>query len=109
MSSREESKEISVKSSKEESKGHTSTKRISTNGDPVDVEKSSKLKTSSGKKSSGEVNNGLPGNLVKVSINNRRLTDGSASWSPLPSSLAKLGKVVLYLFVLFIYIFPSSN
>nr|GME07897.1 Protein TonB like [Ipomoea batatas] len=95
MSSREESKEISVKSSKEESKGHTSTKRISTNGDPVDAEKSSKLKTSSGKKSSGEVNNGLPANLVKVSINNRRLTDGSVSWSPLPSSLAKLGKEVL--------------
>ncbi|XP_019165773.1 PREDICTED: uncharacterized protein LOC109161736 isoform X2 [Ipomoea nil] len=85
-----------ARSTSEESKGHTSsTKRISTNGDRVDVEKSSKLKTSSGKKSSGEVNNGLPGNLVKVSINNRRLTDGSVSWSPLPSSLAKLGKEVL--------------
>ncbi|RVW20728.1 hypothetical protein CK203_110780 [Vitis vinifera] len=34
-------------------------------------------------------------NLVKVFLNSKRLTEGSVSWSSLPSSLAKLGKEVL--------------
>ncbi|XP_071704087.1 uncharacterized protein [Rutidosis leptorrhynchoides] len=57
---------------------------------------SNKQKPSSGRKSSAETPfNGLPANLVKVSLRNRQLTDGGASWSTLPSSLAKLGKEVL--------------
>ncbi|KAJ6677630.1 hypothetical protein OIU85_008227 [Salix viminalis] len=54
-----------------------------------------KLRTTAGKKSSEHANNGFPGNLVKVSINSGRLTEGSVSWSPLPSSLAKFGKEVM--------------
>ncbi|XP_071697958.1 uncharacterized protein [Rutidosis leptorrhynchoides] len=55
-----------------------------------------KQKPSSGRKSLSDTPaNGLPGNLVKVSLSNRRLTDGGASWSTLPSPLAKLGKEVL--------------
>ena len=47
-----------------------------------------------GKKTPGNVaNHGLPGNFNKVSLSKKRLTEGSASWASLPSSLAKLGKV----------------
>ncbi|KAL8491819.1 hypothetical protein ACS0TY_023434 [Phlomoides rotata] len=84
----------SSKSTREESKVNTSVKKVS-NGDIPDIVKAS-ARTSVGKKSSGEVtNHGLPGNLVKVSVSNRRLTDASVSWASLPSSLAKLGKEVL--------------
>ncbi|GFY92772.1 GPI-anchored adhesin-like protein, putative [Actinidia rufa] len=70
-------------------------KKVTSNGDLDDVDKSNKQRTSVGKKLSGEVSNhGLPGNLVKVSLSSRRLTDG-ASWASLPPSLAKLGKEVL--------------
>nr|GFA25601.1 hypothetical protein [Tanacetum cinerariifolium] len=49
-------------------------------------------------KSSAKVSaNGLPGNLVKVSLSNKRLTDGGAFWSSLPSSLAKLGKMRFFM------------
>ncbi|KAJ9537261.1 hypothetical protein OSB04_029994 [Centaurea solstitialis] len=85
-----------VKSSKEESKVRTPAKRATAVGDLVDPEHSNKQKPSPGRKSSAEAStNGLPGNLVKVSLSNRRLTDAGASWSSLPSSLAKLGKEVL--------------
>nr|GFB11338.1 hypothetical protein [Tanacetum cinerariifolium] len=81
-----------VKSSKMESKVQTPAKRA----EVVDHDSSSKQKPSSGRKSSAEASaNGLPGNLVKVSLSNRRLTKGGASCSSLPSSLAKLGKEVM--------------
>ncbi|XP_076914628.1 uncharacterized protein LOC143573707 [Bidens hawaiensis] len=67
-------------------------------GDVVDISiNNNKQKLSSGRNSTAEAPaNGLPGNLVKVSLSNRRLTDATnASWSSLPSSLAKLGKEVL--------------
>nr|GFC40014.1 hypothetical protein [Tanacetum cinerariifolium] len=81
-----------VKSSKVESKVQTHAKRA----EVVDHDSSSKQKPSSGRKSSIEASaNGLPGNLVKVSLSNRRLIEGGASWSLLPSSLAKLGKEVM--------------
>ncbi|GJT70777.1 TonB like protein [Tanacetum coccineum] len=84
--------EPTVKSSKVESKVQTPAKRA----EVVDHDSSSKQKPSSGRKSSAEASaNGLPGNLVKVSLSNRRLTEGGASWSSLPSSLAKLGKEVM--------------
>ncbi|KAJ0454067.1 hypothetical protein HanIR_Chr15g0736051 [Helianthus annuus] len=67
-------------------------------GETVDHHDASdnKQKPSPGRKSSAEASaNGLPRNLVKVSLSNTRLTDATASWSSLPSSLAKLGKEVL--------------
>lgn len=96
LPSKEENKvQISMKPSKEENKFQVA-KKVTANGDSDGVDKSNKQRTSAGKKSSGEAaNQGLPGNLVKVSLSNRRLTDGSVSWASLPSSLAKLGKEVL--------------
>lgn len=86
----------SSKSFKEEHKVHMSTKKVISNGDLVHSDNSSKPRISVGKKSPGEVSShGLPGNLVKVSINSKKLTDGSVSWTSLPSSLSKLGKEVL--------------
>ena len=87
--------QVSSKSSKEENKIQTPTKKNVANGSLDEQDKSNKLRTTAGKKSSEHANNGFPGNLVKVSINSRRLTEGSVSWSSLPSSLAKFGKVKL--------------
>nr|GFB03464.1 hypothetical protein [Tanacetum cinerariifolium] len=79
-----------VKSSKVESKVQTPSKRA----EVVDHDSSSKQKPSFSRKSSAEASaNGLPGNLVKVLLSNRRLTEGGAFWSSLPSSLAKLEKM----------------
>ncbi|KAK4370709.1 hypothetical protein RND71_010184 [Anisodus tanguticus] len=94
LTSKEDSRGILAKSSKEENKAHTSLKKTSTNGEPVDADKSSKQKTSKGKKLPGEVNNGLQ-HLVKVAVSNRILADGNVAWSSLPSSLAKIGKEVM--------------
>nr|GEZ81566.1 hypothetical protein [Tanacetum cinerariifolium] len=83
-----------VKSSKVESKVQTPSKRA----EVVDHDSSSKQKPSSGRKSLAEASaNGLPGNLVKVSLSNRRLIEGGASWSSLSSSLAKLGKMRFFM------------
>ncbi|KAL7601433.1 uncharacterized protein LOC111897179 [Lactuca sativa] len=82
---------------KEENKIQTPVKRSMAYGDSLDHDHSNKQKPTLGRKSTAEAStNGLPGNLVKVSLSNRRLTDASAaSWSSLPSSLSKLGKEVL--------------
>lgn len=98
LPSKDENK-LSSKSSKEESNVITSVKKGSANGDPVEINRLSARASSVGKKSSGEVSkDGLPGNLVKVSFGNRKLTHASISWTSLPSSLAKLGKVQISLF-----------
>ncbi|XP_042481939.1 uncharacterized protein LOC122062391 [Macadamia integrifolia] len=81
-------------SSKEE-KFQMTAKKVTSNGGLGNLDKSNNQRTSVGKKTSEVASNGLPGNLVKVLPNNRRLTDGSVSWSSIPSSLAKLGKEVL--------------
>ncbi|KAB2621026.1 hypothetical protein D8674_042157 [Pyrus ussuriensis x Pyrus communis] len=86
--------QISAKSLKEESKVQTSTKKVTANGTLSDLDRSSKLRVSVGKKSSDVTSNGFPGNLIKVSLNNRKLTDG-VPWASLPSSVAKLGKEVM--------------
>ncbi|KAJ7980673.1 DUF936 family protein [Quillaja saponaria] len=86
---------VSTKSSKEETKVQMSIKKVTANETMEDREKANKQRIFVGKKSSEISINGLPGNLVKVSLNSRRLTDGSVSWSSLPSSLAKLGKEVM--------------
>ncbi|TQD70592.1 hypothetical protein C1H46_043867 [Malus baccata] len=83
--------QISAKSLKEESNVQTSTKKVTANGTLSDQDRSNKLRISVGKKSSDVANNGFPGNLVKVSLNNRKLTDG-VPWASLPSSVARLGK-----------------
>lgn len=87
--------QMSIKSSKEEDKVQMSTKRVAPNGELCIPDKSVKQKTAAIKKSPGDPTNyGLPGNLVKISYSNKKLTDGSALWSSLPSSLSKLGKEV---------------
>ncbi|KAM1216902.1 hypothetical protein ACFX2I_013113 [Malus domestica] len=86
--------QISAKSLKEESKVQTSTKKFTANGTLSDLDRSSKLRVSVGKKSSDVASNGFPGNLFKVSLNNRKLTDG-VPWASLPLSVAKLGKEVM--------------
>ncbi|XP_004241426.1 uncharacterized protein [Solanum lycopersicum] len=93
LTSKEDNRGILAKSSKEENKAHTSLKK-STNGEPVDADKSSNQKISKGRKQPGEVNNGLQ-DLVKVAVSNRILADGNVAWSSLPSSLTKIGKEVM--------------
>ncbi|PWA50127.1 hypothetical protein CTI12_AA472760 [Artemisia annua] len=86
----------SVKSSKEENKVQTSTKKVAKMGDVVDRDLLSKQKSTSGRKASSEVSkNGLPGNMMKVLISNKRLADANCSWSSLPSTISTLGKDVL--------------
>ncbi|KAJ9178518.1 hypothetical protein P3X46_010396 [Hevea brasiliensis] len=97
LTSKEDNKtQLSAKSSKEENRNPVSTKKVVANGNLDGQEKSNKQRPSIGKKSSGD-NDGLPGNLVKFSINSRKLPEGSISWSSLPSSVAKLGKEVMKL------------
>ncbi|OAY37741.1 uncharacterized protein DDB_G0284459 isoform X1 [Manihot esculenta] len=96
VSKEDNKKQLSAKSSKQENRNPISTKKVAANGNLDGQEKSNKQRASVGKKSSGD-NNGFPGNLVKVSINSRKLTEGSVSWNSLPSSVAKLGKEVMKL------------
>ncbi|XAR71108.1 hypothetical protein NMG60_11028223 [Bertholletia excelsa] len=97
LPSKEENKVHAVtKPSKEESKFQKPAKKVISNGDLDDSDKLNKQRNAVGRKSSGDsANHGLPGNLVKVSLSNRRSTEASVSWASLPPSLAKLGKEVL--------------
>ncbi|KAL4567748.1 hypothetical protein LXL04_023341 [Taraxacum kok-saghyz] len=66
-----------------ETKSETSVKKFTT-------------KSSNGRKSLAKVScNGLPGNMIKVPISNKRLTNESDSWSSLPSAISNLGKEVV--------------
>ena len=96
MPSKEDNKiQVSAKSYKEENKVQMSTKKVTANGALDDQKKSDKKRTSVGKRPSGDLtNNGIPGNLVKVPVNGRKLTEGSVLWASLPASLSKLGKVI---------------
>ena len=82
------SDKVAAKSSKDDS-----SKKNAANGALDNEERSNRKKCSNGKKSSSSDAVGFPGNLVKVPLSHRRLTEGSGSWASLPSSLAKLGKV----------------
>ncbi|XP_022761605.1 uncharacterized protein LOC111307730 [Durio zibethinus] len=96
LPSKEETKlQTSTRSLKEESKSQVSTKKVTANGMLDDQEKLNKPRTYVGKKSGEVTTNGGLGNLVKVPINSKRLTDGSVSWGSLPSSLTRLGKEVM--------------
>lgn len=93
---KEDTKIASAKQSKQENNGQITTKKVISNGDMVDTDKSTKKKISVGKRSSGDAATPVfPANMVKVSLSNRRLTDATVSWVSLPSSMAKLGKEVL--------------
>ena len=83
----------SLKLSKEESKSQIFAKNVATNGALDDLDRATKPRISTGRKSVDNTNNGLPGNLVKVTAGNRRLIDASVLWTSLPSSVTKLGKV----------------
>ncbi|KAE9600405.1 hypothetical protein Lal_00046217 [Lupinus albus] len=85
----------SIKQCKEEHKTQMSVKKATVNGTTVDHENSNKQRTSVGKKSPECSNNGFPGNLVKVSLSNRKVTDASVQWASLPSSISKLGKEIM--------------
>ncbi|XP_076884336.1 uncharacterized protein LOC143533427 [Bidens hawaiensis] len=81
---------------KEETKVETPVKRVAKIGDSLDnCQLSNKHKSSSSeRKPSSEVsNNGLPRNMVKVSLSNKRLA--LTDWSSLPSPIANLGNEVL--------------
>ncbi|KAK7261629.1 hypothetical protein RIF29_27945 [Crotalaria pallida] len=96
LPSKEESRiQATTRPSKEEHKTQMSVKKATANGTVEEQEKSSKSRTSIGKKSPDGSNNGFPGNLVKVSLNSRKVTDGSVQWASLPSSISKLGKEVM--------------
>ncbi|XP_039060742.1 uncharacterized protein LOC120204794 [Hibiscus syriacus] len=96
--------QTSTRPLKEESKSQVSTKKAAANGMLSDHEKHHV-----GMKPGEPTNNGGLGNLVKVAINSKRLTNGSGvSLGSLPSSLSRLGKVCtcdfwdLYTFLAFI-------
>ncbi|XP_045805405.1 uncharacterized protein LOC123898481 [Trifolium pratense] len=83
-----------IKPSKEEHKAQVSIKKVTANGTTEEQEKSNR-RASIGKKSAEVFNNGLPGNMVKVSLSSRKVTDASVQWASLPSSISKLGKEVM--------------
>lgn len=94
LPSKEESRiQASTKPSKEQHKTQVSVKKAAANGTMEEQEKSSKLRTSIGKKAVEVSSSGLPGNLVRVPLNSRRVTDASVQWASLPSSISKLGRV----------------
>ncbi|RDX95289.1 hypothetical protein CR513_22211, partial [Mucuna pruriens] len=96
LSSKEEGRiQAPTKPSKEQHKTHSSTKKANANGTMEEPEKPSKQRTSIGKKSAEVSNGGLPGNLVKVSLSNRKVTDANVQWASLPSSISKLGREVI--------------
>ncbi|KAE9588125.1 hypothetical protein Lal_00003320 [Lupinus albus] len=96
LSSKEESRiQASPKPSKEEHKTQMSVKKANANGTMEEQGKSSKQRTSIGKKSAEGSDNRFPGNMVKVSLNSRKVTDASVQWASLPSSISKLGKEVM--------------
>ena len=83
--SKEESRiQAPTKPSKEQHKIQTPTKKANANGTMEEPEKSRKLRTSIRKKAAEVSNSGLPRNLVKVTLSNRKVTDASVQWASLP-------------------------
>lgn len=60
-----------------------------------DTDKAVKKHIPTVKRTSGVLGNSNVTNLVKIPPNSKKLTDISTSWTSLPPSLAKLGKVWL--------------
>ncbi|CAL0332452.1 unnamed protein product [Lupinus luteus] len=96
FSFKEESRiQASIKPSKEEHKTQLSVKKATSNRTTEEQEKSSKRRNSSGQKPPEASNNVIPGNMVKVSLNSRKVKDANVQWALLPSSISKLGKEVM--------------
>lgn len=94
LPSKDENKVVPARLSKEVNTVHMSAKNVAGSGNGLTDDHGKSLKQRPiVRKSTTESNNGLPGNFVRVSLNNRRLMDGNVAWGSLPSSLAKLGKV----------------
>lgn len=79
---------------KEENKPQTPTKKTNSRSAPEDSEKLNKQRTPLVKKTNEAPSSLYLSNLVKVPVNSRKLTKSAASWGSLPSSIAKLGKVM---------------
>ncbi|KAG5387399.1 hypothetical protein IGI04_038869 [Brassica rapa subsp. trilocularis] len=93
LPSKQERANVFAKSSKEQSKTQ-STKKVEATRIVETKDKTSRTKSITiDKKSTTE--NGLPGSLVKVPVNSKRLASASTQWSSLPSSLSRLGQEVL--------------
>jgi Plant protein of unknown function (DUF936) len=78
---------------KEENKPQTPTKKTSSRSAPEDSEKLNKQSTLVKKKNEAPSSVSLS-NLVKVPVNNRKMTKSTAAWGSMPSTIAKLGKVM---------------
>ncbi|CAA7053302.1 unnamed protein product [Microthlaspi erraticum] len=94
LPSKQERANVFARSSKELNKIQ-STKKVETTGILDTKDKASKPKSTSAEKKSTSAENGLPGNLVKVPVNGKRLAAASIQWGSLPSSLSRLGQEVL--------------
>ncbi|KAE9585949.1 hypothetical protein Lal_00010061 [Lupinus albus] len=93
---KEESRiQASIKPSKEEHKTQMSVKKATANRTMEDQEKLNKRRNSLEQKSPEGSNNVVPGNLVKVSLNSRKVKDASVQWALLPSTISRLGKEVM--------------
>ncbi|RWW32162.1 hypothetical protein GW17_00003188 [Ensete ventricosum] len=91
------------RSTTEDGKIRSPMKKSTASAAADDSDKSAKQRPAAVKKSS-EITNSLNcANLVKVAPN-RKWTDGSVSWQPLPSSLAKLGKILVVHICVGIYV-----
>lgn len=91
MPNKQERANVFARSSKEHNK-ILSTKKVETTGILDTKDKTSRPKSKSVEKNS-IADNGLPGNLVKVPVNGKRLAAGNIQWSSLPSSLSRMGQV----------------
>ncbi|XP_010489346.1 PREDICTED: uncharacterized protein LOC104767025 [Camelina sativa] len=93
LPSKQERANVFARSSKEQNKIQP-TKKVETTGILDTKDKTSRPKSKSVEKKS-IAENGLPGNLVKVPVNGKRLAAGDIQWSSLPSSLSRMGQEVL--------------
>lgn len=78
---------------KDDSKVQTPPRKSSASAPADDSEKAVNKPYSPIRRTSGVLSNPNITNLVKVATNSKKLTDANASWTALPPSLAKLGKV----------------
>jgi len=78
---------------KDDSKIQTPPRKSSASAPADDSDKVVNKHSSPIRRTSGVLSNPNITNLVKVAVNSKKLTDANTSWTALPPSLAKLGKV----------------
>jgi hypothetical protein len=78
---------------KDESKIQTPPRKSSASAPSDDSDRVVNKHSSPIRRTSGVLSNPNVTNLVKVASNNKKITDANTSWTALPPSLAKLGKV----------------